>query len=128
MSARQYEPIESATSVLTYVCARTDRARDHLAHVTSATSGPADADAMFDVVQQLSDDLKWAADRCGSDAVTRRRLLSLRETLDSHLLTGFALAACDLGDAAVPTMLARGLNAVADGLRPDAPSERVRVH
>ncbi len=128
MSARQFEPIESPTRVLTYVCACTDRARDQLAQVTSATSGPPDADAMFDVVEQLSDDLKWAADRLGSDAVTRRRLLSLRETLDSHLLTGFALATCDLGDAAVPTMLARGLNAVAEGLRADTPGKRVRVH
>ena len=81
-------------------------------------------------VQQLSDELKRASGLLGLDAPLARRLLSLREELDSHALTASALAGCDLDDATALGMLRRGIDVVELGLpqRGDPLLRRVAVH
>jgi hypothetical protein len=78
-------------------------------------------DARFDTVERinvehLSEQLKRAGTLLGLDAPLARRLLSLREELDSHLLTATAIAGCDLDDATALRMVRRGVDAVATGL------------
>jgi hypothetical protein len=67
-------------------------------------------------VEHLSDELKRAGVVLGLDTPLARRLLSLREELDSHLLTATAIAGCDLDDATALRMVGRGVDAVAGGL------------
>jgi hypothetical protein len=79
---------------------------------------------------QLSDELKRAGELLGLDAPLARRLLSLREELDSHALTASALAGCDVDDATALAMMRRGLDVVELGLprRGDPLLVRVAVH
>jgi hypothetical protein len=75
-----------------------------------------DADGSLDTVERLSDELKATATALGLENQIARRLLSLRELLDSHLLTATAIASCDLDETAAIAMVRRGIDAVAAGL------------
>jgi hypothetical protein len=81
-------------------------------------------------LDQLSDELKRAGSIIGLDAPLARRLLSLREELDSHLLTATALAGCDVDDATALAMMRRGVDVVDLGLphRDDPLLTPVAVH
>jgi len=70
----------------------------------------------LDAVEHLSSELKVAATALGFEAPVARRLLSLRELLDSHILTATALAGCDLDGSAAVAMVSRGVEAVTMGL------------
>jgi hypothetical protein len=89
--------------------AEVTRSRLRLAALTTADRDPAD-------FEHLSLELKRAGAALGFDAPLARRLLSLRELLDSHLLTATAIASCDLDDHAALAMVRRGVDAVAAGL------------
>ncbi len=84
---------------------------------------PASGGASFDTVERLSDELKATAVALGLEGHTARRLLSLRELLDSHLLTATAISGCDLDDTAAIAMVQRGIAAVAAGL-PEGRADR----
>ena len=92
--------------------AEVTRSRLRLATLTAADRDPAD----FEAFEHLSLELKRAGAALGFDAPLARRLLSLRELLDSHLLTATAIASCDLDDHAALAMVRRGVDAVAAGL------------
>jgi hypothetical protein len=73
-------------------------------------------------VEQLSDELRRAGTLLGLEVPLARRLLSLREDLDSHALTASALSGCDVDDATALAMMRRGIDAVESGLpQPDDP-------
>jgi len=89
-----------------------------------------DLDFATQAVDQLSDELRRAGSLLGLEAPLARRLLSLREELDSHALTASALAGCDVDDATALAMMQRGIDAVEFGLpqRGDPILSPVPVH
>jgi hypothetical protein len=92
----------------------TETTHKGLWEATIAGSGPVD----FEDAETLSRQLKRAGAALGFDAPLARRLLSLRELLDSHLLTASTLASCKLDDCSALNMVRRGVDAVAAGLPP----------
>ena len=70
----------------------------------------------LEAVHYLSDELKRAGTFFGVDEPVARWLLSLRELLDSHVLTAAAIEVCDLDETVATAMMQRGLDAVAAGL------------
>jgi hypothetical protein len=95
-----------------HVLAEVTRFRLRLAALAVAEPEPAD----FASFEHLSQELKRAGAALGFDAPLARRLLSLRELLDSHLLTATAIASCDVDNTAALAMIGRGVDAVAAGL------------
>jgi hypothetical protein len=73
-------------------------------------------DRQVEVVEQLSAELKRAGSSLGIDQPIGRRLLSLRELLDSHVLTASAIKGCDLDETVATAMVQRGLDSVAASL------------
>src|SRR6476619_3920963 len=63
----------------------------------------------LDAVEYLSDELKRAGTFFGVDEPVARSLLSLRELLDSHVLTAAAIEVCDLDETVATAMVQRGL-------------------
>jgi hypothetical protein len=86
------------------------------AAAASLQASGVDGDGSLDTVERLSDELKATAIALGLDSQVARRLLSVRELLDSHLLTATAIASCDLDETAAIAMVRRGIDAVAAGL------------
>jgi hypothetical protein len=87
------------------------------AFAASVSGGSTGGDrAALELVQHLSDELRAAGADLGFESKLARWLLSLRELLDSHLLTATAIAACDYDETATVAMLRRGIDAVAAGL------------
>ncbi len=75
-----------------------------------------DNERQVEVVEHLSAELKRAGSSIGIDQPIARRLLSLRELLDSHVLTAAAIEGCDLDETVATAMVQRGIDAVAAGL------------
>lgn len=85
-----------------------------LARLARASLG--DLELAGQAVEQLSAELKRSGTLLGLDSPLARRLLSLREELDSHALTASALAGCDVDDATALAMVRRGIEVVELGL------------
>jgi hypothetical protein len=115
----------SPAVLLTYVRTIVERADRS---IERAGTDPAEAEASIEAAERVSEELKWTAGLLERDRALGVRLLSLREALDSHILTARALMSCDIHESAVPTMLRRGLVAVVAGLPDDVRSTRVHAH
>lgn len=80
-------------------------------------------------IERLSDELREAGLALGSEHRLSRRLLSLRESLDSHLLTAAAIRGDDdeTASPAAHAMVQRGIDTVLAGLprASEVPARRV---